>query len=313
MRLSNSFTNTFQNKQSIFLIMQQIEQHINTQLKYNSGKNLYAQKDRLFRFMVLPDSIMQNLKYMTKREENALISMTTAKSLEAFYKLNQYYYFSNGDKEKLKTIYTNLFQYLKDNNDLSMYEEKHYNYLRKYLAETNPFAPKLYADKNEILQDVVCEEYNALLQLDLLHIDLDSIEEPVLDIGCGKNGELVKFLRKSGIEAFGFDRSMSDTAYCKNSDWFDFKFEKVKWGTIISNLGFSNHFNHHHFRSDGNYIEYAQTYMQVLHSLKLGGTFHYAPGLPFVEKFLDKKKFDICTHEVLNTNYKTTIIKKKFV
>ena len=293
--------------------MQEFKQHINQQIELNAGKNLFAQQDGLFRFMDLPDSIMQNLKAITKSEENALISLATSKSLEAFYKLNQYYYFSNGDKEKLKAIYTNLFQHLKDHNDLSMYEENHYNNLRRWLAETNSFAVKLYADKNEILQEVLCKEYNALLQLELLHIDLEGIKEPVLDIGCGKDGRLVDYLRKSGIKAFGFDRSITNNKFCKEADWFDFKFEKEKWGTIISNLSFSNHFNHHHLRFDGNYVEYAQTYMQILHSLKSGGTFHYAPGLPFVEKFLDKEKFDICTHEVLNTNYKTTIIRKKLI
>ncbi len=293
--------------------MQQFKQHINKQIEFNTGKNLFAQGDGLFRFMALPDSIMQNLKAITKSEENALISMATSKSLEAFYRLNQYYYFSNSDKEKLKAIYSNLFQYLKSHDDLSMYEANHYNNLRKWLAETNPFAMKVYTDKNEILQEVVCEEYNALLQLDLLHIDLDSIEEPVLDIGCGKNGELVKFLRKSGIEAFGFDRSITSTEFCNNSDWFEYHYGNDKWGTIISNLSFSNHFNHHHLRSDGNYVAYAQTYMQILHSLKPRGTFYYAPGLPFIEKFLGKDKFEMCTYEVFNSNYKTTIIKKKII
>ncbi len=291
--------------------MQQIEQHINTQLKYNSGKNLFAQRDGLFRFMAIPDSIMQNLKDITKLEENALIGMATAKSLEAFYKLNQYYYFSNSDKEKLKAIYANLFQHLKGHNDLSMYEEKHYNNLRRWLAETNPFALKLYADQNEELQEVVCEEYNALLQLDLLHIELDGIEEPVLDIGCGKNGELVKFLRKSGIEAFGFDRSITSSEFCNDSDWFDYHYGYEKWGTIISNLSFSNHFNHHHLRSDGNYVAYAEAYMQIFYSLKPGGTFHYAPSLPFIERFLDREKFTVYTHKVFNTDYKTTRVRKQ--
>lgn len=292
--------------------MQQIEQHINTQLKYNSGKNLFARQDGLFRFMALPDSIMQNLKAITKSEENALVSMATSKSLEAFYRLNQYYYFSNGDIEKLKAIYVNLFQHLKDHNDLSMYEENHYSNLKRWLAETNPFAMKLYADKNEKLQEVVCEEYNAQLQLDLLRIDLDGIKEPVLDIGCGKNGELVKYLRKSGIEAFGFDRSITNTEFCIDTDWFDYHYGNDKWGTIISNLGFSNHFNHHHLRTDGNYVAYAQTYMQILHSLKPGGAFHYAPALPFIEQFIDKEKFEISTYRVFNSEYQASIIKKEF-
>ena len=293
--------------------MQQFKQHISKQIELNAGKNLFAQQDGLFRFMAFPDFLMQHLKSLTKSEENALISMVTSKSLEAFYKLNQYYYFSNRNKEKLKAVYTELFQFLEDHENLSEYEENHYNNLRRWVAETNPFAVKLYTDKNEILQDVVCKEYNALLQLDLLSIDLDGIEEPVLDIGCGKNGELVDFLRKSGIEAFGFDRIMSATPpYCKNSDWFDFKYEKEKWGTIISHLGFSNHFNHHHLRLDGNYVEYAQVYMQILSSLKQGGTFYYAPYLPFIEQFLDKEKFEIRNYNVFNSEYKASIIKKKF-
>lgn len=64
--------------------------------------------------------------------------------------------------------------------------------------------------------------------------------------------------------------------------------EMKKWGTIVSNLGFSNHFNHHNLREDGNFIKYAKTYMNILYSLKPGECFHYAPDLPFIEKYLDE-------------------------
>ena len=290
--------------------MQHFKQHINRQIERNAGKNIFAGRDGLFRFIELPDSLVQDLRFMSKNEESRLIDHIINRSLAEFYRLNQFYYFSNRDKKMLRSIYVSLLQNIKTDDDLSVYEETHYDKLSKWLAETNPFAPKLYNAKKETLQKVVCEEYNALLQLDLLHIDLNNIKQPVLDIGCGKNGELVDFLRKSGIEAFGFDRCITNTEFCKDADWFDYHYGNEKWGTIISNLGFSNHFNHHHLRSDGNYVAYAQTYMQILHSLKSGGTFHYAPGLPFIEKFLDKEKYDTYTYNVFNSDYKATVVKR---
>jgi hypothetical protein len=69
-------------------------------------------------------------------------------------------------------------------------------------------------------------------------------------------------------------------------------------GTITSNLGFSNHFNHHHLRKDGHFIEYAKTFMDILNSLKIGGSFYYAPDLPFIEKYLDRVKYRIKTHNI---------------
>ena len=292
--------------------MQQIEQHTNTQFKYNSGKNMFANSSGLFGFIPVPNALTQRLDTFNEDEEDRLLNSITIKSLEAFYRLNQYYYFNSDAKKKLKTIYASLFEYLKNEKNLKLYEKLHFSKLKRWLAETNPFALELYADKNEILQNVVCETYNAQLQLDLLRINLNEIEQPVLDIGCGKNGELVQYLRKSGIKAFGFDRSVNNTEFCIDADWFDYQYGNEKWGTIISNLGFSNHFNHHHLRSDGNYIAYAQTYMHILHSLKHRGTFHYAPGLPFIEKFLNKRRFNIYTHNVFNSDYKATIVKNIF-
>jgi len=75
-------------------------------------------------------------------------------------------------------------------------------------------------------------------------------------------------------------------------------------------MGFSNHFKHHHLREDGNYIEYGSTFMNILNSLKVGGCFHYAPDLPFIEKYLDNSQFDLTKYEIQGYDFMTTIIKR---
>jgi hypothetical protein len=171
--------------------------------------------------------------------------------------------------------------------------KNHYHKLTRWLQETNSFAEKIYFSKDEIIEAVACSEYSPDLQIEILQIDISQIIEPVLDIGCGIDGKLVKYFRENGIEAFGFDRFAEDSEFLKNIDWFEFDFGSAHWGTICSNLGFSNHFQHHNLRDDGNFVDYAKIYMDILNSLKVGGSFHYAPGLPFIEKYLDKKKFGI--------------------
>jgi len=94
------------------------------------------------------------------------------------------------------------------------------------------------------------------------------------------------------------------------ADWLDYDYGKNKWGTIVSNLGFSNHFNHHHLRENGNYIAYGKTYMNILYSLKTGGHFHYAPDLPFIERYLNNNQFQINKFEINKYNFKSVKIKK---
>lgn len=112
------------------------------------------------------------------------------------------------------------------------------------------------------------------------------------------------------MEVYGIDRFSFDAANLFNNDWLEFDYGREKWGTIISNLGFSNHFNHHHLREDGNYIGYGKTFINILNSLKLGGSFHYAPDLPFIEKYLDTTRFALKKQEVNQYNLKSTVISK---
>jgi len=75
-------------------------------------------------------------------------------------------------------------------------------------------------------------------------------------------------------------------------------------------LDFQIIFQHHHLRSDGNFIGYAKKYMDILSSLKIGGNFHYAPDLPFVEQYLDNDKYQVTKHSIGNYEFKSTKIKR---
>ena len=141
--------------------------------------------------------------------------------------------------------------------------------------------------------DPVCLEYSPELQLRVLHADVDELLEPILDLGCGKHAALVRFLRERGKEAFGIDRTAPRRRFVVRADWLDWPLEPGRWGSVISHQGLSTHFLHQHLRPDGRPDRHARRYMDVLHALKPGGSFRYAPGLPFIEELLPRDEYDV--------------------
>jgi hypothetical protein len=288
------------------------QNNIDKQLEYNQGKNLFY-NGILNSLKFSPETLnaIEKMDLMDSDSENFLIDYLTNRVVQEFCKINQYYTFDKQSHLILRSLYVDLFINIKNRqSSIESIAEKHYDNLIKWLQDTNSFAEKIYSSRGEIIESVPCSEYSSDLQIEILQIDMDQITEPVLDIGCGKQGNLVLFLRQKGIDAYGFDRFAYDNSALSNSDWFEYKFGKDKWGTIISNLGFSNHFQHHHFRNDGNFIEYAKKYMDILSSLKIGGNFHYAPDLPFVEQYLDKNKYQLTKRSIGNYEFKSTRIKR---
>lgn len=286
--------------------------NIDKQFEFNQGKNLfYNEILNSLRFSPETLNFIEKIDLIDPDTENFLIDYLTNRAVQEFCKINQYYAFDKQAHFSLRNLYVDLFTNIKNRkSSIDSIAEKHYYNLIKWLQETNSFAEKIYTTKGETIESVACSEYSPDLQMDILQIDTDRIIEPVLDIGCGKQGNLVLFLRQNGIDAYGFDRFAYDSSVLTNSDWFEYKFEKDKWGTIISNLGFSNHFQHHHFRNDSNFIDYAKKYMDILNSLKIGGNFHYAPDLPFVEQYLNKDKYQLTKHSIGNYEFKSTRIKR---
>ncbi|WP_161605068.1 hypothetical protein [Brevibacillus massiliensis] len=143
------------------------------------------------------------------------------------------------------------------------------------------------------LFEIPCHEYTPELQIRLLGIELSQLQEPILNIGAGKEGKLVRFLRENGCEAYGIDKFCETDGYMHRADWLSFSFEANTWGTVISHMAFSNHFRHHHLRRDGQPRQYAEKYMEILHSIKHAGSFYYAPGLPFIEDLLPAEQFAV--------------------
>jgi hypothetical protein len=141
-------------------------------------------------------------------------------------------------------------------------------------------------------------EYSPELQLRVLHAEVDELLEPILDLGCGEHAALVRFLREHGKEAFGVDRAAPRRRFVFRADWLDWPLEPGRWGTVLSHQGLSTHFLHHHLRPDGEAERYARRYMDVLRSLRPGGSFRYAPGLPFIEALLPAAEFHVETFPV---------------
>lgn len=143
-----------------------------------------------------------------------------------------------------------------------------------------------------------CHEYDPQFQLALWHVKPNELQEPILDLGCGANARLVHYLRKAGLEAWGMDRFSGHSEYVLHGDWLETPLASNYWGTIISHMGFSNHFFHHHLRKDGHPERYARRFMEIINALKPGGRFLYAPGLPFFEPLLPEERVRVVTHPI---------------
>lgn len=247
------------------------------------------------------ETLVETIKNMDNDTEKEMIDFLTDEALQEFCRVNQYFSFTSESVNQLKVVYALLMNNIRvlENNasssELEAISRQHYENLCNWLVKTNDFAGKMYDNSQKFVEAVACSEYPPDLQLSILQLNPETMLQPVLDIGCGRELNLVNYLRDNGIEAYGIDRFDNKNPFYSKADWLEFSYEPDKWGTIISNLGFSNHFTHHNLRLDGNFREYAQKYMAILQSLKSGGSFYYSPDLPFIEMHLDKSKYR-CTN-----------------
>ena len=147
---------------------------------------------------------------------------------------------------------------------------------------------------------VISETYSVETQLAVLHLAVPALKEPVLDVGCGRDATLVKWLRSHGINTLGIDVLAPRTDGCIVADWFQFPWPPEQFGTVLAHLSFSLHFLHQHLRPDGDAEKYARQFMSILRSLKTGGRFVYAPGLPFIERHLHHDRFAVSRFSIEN-------------
>lgn len=289
---------------------EEIMNSIINQLHHNCGKNLYSYAvNGNMSFHCFTEEVIgrynDELKrcWQTDRMEK-IIDNTVETVLLEFYRTNQYIDFNMESKALLKQVYILLFQDIIVNGlDLQVVQERHYARLAKLLSITNPFTAIINPPNNIYVSGAVCAEYSAEFQLFILGLKLSGIKGPLLDVGCGENAELVNYMRAVGIEAYGFDRICSDKkAYLSKENWFEYDFGLLKWGTIVSNIAFSSHLINHHLREDGKHSEFAVVYMKILNSLVVGGSFIYAPAIPFIENCLQISQFCV-EREMLTEDY----------
>lgn len=290
-----------------------LHRFIEEQLRFNSGKNIfYSGEENKPAFLAETLGLIEFVKLIPLPEKEKLIDFMVDKALAEFYKVNQYYHFGKEAQIGLRQVYRDLLIEITDEQtDMDAIAEKHYSRLQQWLQQTNPFAAKIYSENVPVIEEVVCAEYSAKMQIDILGIEILALEGPVLDVGCGAKAQLVSYLAEAGLEVWGIDRNVETGANLQKTDWMDFSFVPNHWGTVISNLGFSNHFRHHHLRNDGDYLDYARKYMEILQSLKPGGTFYYAPDLPFIENYLDPQKYRVTKREIPRTGFQSVEIERK--
>lgn len=287
---------------------------ISYQLSINNNKNLFYESNILsinYLKQFIISYKQEILEFFENEQKNNLLKYLKKEIPLVFYNINQYINFTNDDLNLLEDMYSKLLEdiyyLLKSDRFYSMHLENilqlHYQNLACWIKRTNPFTYELYKNQSSFINKEVCSEYNTETQIKVLHLPLNNLTEPILDIGCGESGNLVKMLRKYGYEAYGFNRTIvkSDN-YIFQDNWMNFNFAPNKWGTIISHLSFANHFKYNHLTGNRS-VDYAKKYMQILLSLKKMGVFYYAPSLPFIENLLPKKDFIINRNIIANYTY----------
>jgi SAM-dependent methyltransferase len=236
-----------------------------------------------------------------------LASQFVKSSLEFTYDNNQYIHLNLEEQQRLLQMYHTYLQGMKmvlqTSSDFQIFTTNFSILLKDHFKDLSANISRFFdretgwqVQENIILKQVVCSEYSPEFQLGLLGLNVKTILQPVLDLGCGKSGILVKYLRQQGINAIGVDRIVDNDPALRETDWFDVDFKPESWGTIISHMAFSNHFIFHHQYKNGKPRQYARLYMQILQSLKPGGVFIYSPGLPFIEQYLPHNEFLIEKH-----------------
>jgi len=144
---------------------------------------------------------------------------------------------------------------------------------------------------------VVAAEYRPELQCELLGLEPERLLSPIVDLGCGRTAALVGYLRQKGLAATGLDR-LAEAPRVLRRDWFEQPFAPRSIGTLISHQAFSLQFFHQHLSGGSELERYARKYRELLQALLPGGLFVYAPGLPFVERWLDPARF-VCERRPL--------------
>jgi hypothetical protein len=239
------------------------------------------------------------------------VSFTAKEFVKRLYAINPYVRVEQDQVETLEEIYRRTWQLMtKTGNIKTTLKEFHYPELSKWLATLYPEKFRRVLKISSNVGHVTYGEYSAEFQVELFGINIAHIQQPVMDIGCGSQANLVRYFRSLGVEAYGIDRYVeTQEPYLNRADWFDFYFEPSRWGTIISNMGFTNHLNYAYLHDISQLERYLLKMKQILESLSIRGCMYYAPSLPFIEDKLSAKSYKLEREQKINNLFVSRIIR----
>jgi hypothetical protein len=195
--------------------MKSIEDSIKHQMDRNRSKNLlFANAAQI---MTIDSSFLAALEEFVNHgmpEETAggyseLIAFTVQEFIKRLHSINPYLRIDEKQIAALRQIYGKTWQRMRSTKNVTAtLDEFHYPELSKWLAILYPDALQEGLRGSPDVGKVTYGEYSADLQLELLGIDTATIKQPILDIGCGSQANLVGHLRSLGLEAYGIDRRL---------------------------------------------------------------------------------------------------------
>lgn len=209
--------------------------------------------------------------------------------------------FTKEDCNTILEIYHKLIENISDfNKDYERIALEHFTKVRNFIND--------FTSREEETQS---SSYSPEFILDILDVKNDELTGKSLDIGCGKEGSLVNYLVSKGIDAYGIDMECEDTDRLEQEDWLIKDYPEMTYNLVTSNLTFTKKFNEANSEpnNDEECIEYAQSYMKILNSLKIGGKWHYVPSVTFIEELLPEDKFEV-VNSFIDNNIMRTIIKR---
>jgi hypothetical protein len=289
---------------------------IQTQISKNQGLNLLFEDAP--DLLEIDQEFLQQLLILGKKsiqdqELETLIDSAVEASMKCFLNVNQFLQIEQEDRNSLAGIYRQTLSAVRiSRNPGQVLRKIHYPKLKTWLEEIYPDSLLKGLRNQSDISRVPCAEYSPEVQLTVLGLDPGQLLPPVLDVGCGENAHLVRYLNASGIPAQGIDRSVAvvdkDT---QAVNWFNVDIQPSTWGTIISHMALSNHYQFARTAGSGRVTRMEQVFYRLLTGLKPGGILAYAPAVDGLTRLVNLDRYRISELEVVDGFLSVQILCKK--
>ncbi|HEX2997525.1 MAG TPA: hypothetical protein VHP14_22070, partial [Anaerolineales bacterium] len=188
--------------------MRKINKALQQQLDRNQTKNmLYARLGQILEIdpdflAALEKLLASDSKSFSEPARREAASFAAETLIKRLYAINQFVQVNEQKKHELEDIYLHTWQQIIETKNIqATLLNRHYPELTNWIASLYPQSFRKHLRDVPTVGQVVCEEYSPLLQIDLLKLDVQTLKQPVLDLGCGSKAGLTRHLRALGMEA----------------------------------------------------------------------------------------------------------------